>query len=244
MIKDGAMVLDRTGTIIWANRAIRDLLGATDALRGCRLGDLLVASVPTETLLADRRPSRRTGQMDGGDSRAQRHRIAGFDPIPPANRRIHRGGASVYERCLQFRSCHQLCHTRRRHPVDESRRFRRTAVHSHRTQRSRLRHLRGCRSVLDDQRGLWSRGGRRLAARCRATRTIRAGRFGRGSSVWRPFRGFPVRRFGSGHIQIGQRSSRSPASVHAPSVQHLWRGAAYFLLRWCCPLESGWHDRR
>lgn len=54
MIKDGAMVLDRTGTIIWANRAIRDLLGATDALRGCRLGDLLVASVPTETLLADR----------------------------------------------------------------------------------------------------------------------------------------------------------------------------------------------
>ncbi|HEY1722847.1 MAG TPA: GGDEF domain-containing protein [Magnetospirillaceae bacterium] len=54
MIKDGAMVLDRAGTIIWANRAIRDLLGATDALRGCRLGDLLMASVPTETLLADR----------------------------------------------------------------------------------------------------------------------------------------------------------------------------------------------
>ncbi len=54
MIKDGAMVLDRTGTIIWANRAVRELLGATDALRGCRLGDLLVASVPTETLLADR----------------------------------------------------------------------------------------------------------------------------------------------------------------------------------------------
>ena len=54
MIKDGAMVLDRSGTIMWANRAIRDLLGATDALRGCRLGDLMIASVPTETLLADR----------------------------------------------------------------------------------------------------------------------------------------------------------------------------------------------
>jgi diguanylate cyclase (GGDEF)-like protein len=54
MVNDGAMVLDREGCVLWANRAIRELLGVSDALRGCRITDLLRLSVPVETLLSQR----------------------------------------------------------------------------------------------------------------------------------------------------------------------------------------------
>jgi diguanylate cyclase len=53
LVNDGAIVLDRAGMIVWANQAARDLVGATDSLRGIRLRDLFIADGPLERLLAD-----------------------------------------------------------------------------------------------------------------------------------------------------------------------------------------------
>ena len=53
MVADGALVLDHEGTVVWANRAVNDILGTVEDVRGSRLESWLSSSVPIASLLVE-----------------------------------------------------------------------------------------------------------------------------------------------------------------------------------------------
>ena len=96
MVGDGAIIVDRAGTIIWANLATRELLGVVDEVRGTSLSAWFAAGPSLDRLLAER--GSRNGRPNSMVVSAKNN---GAELLVSIHPRSEHGGFSVVVRPLK-----------------------------------------------------------------------------------------------------------------------------------------------